>query len=202
MTTRPIARKTFNLTIDDVKRDWNKPPNLVSFVRLLLIVPTCVFLLQPSALGWAGFVLFVVAAATDKLDGMLAQRNNGRWTTKLGKTIDPFIDKALVLSAFITAAVRCDEQLRVAVIVVTVAIIGREVVVAIVKSKQPVKSAAQAGRFSMVVQSIAVAALLLPSVFDWQTELVKALLWIALGASLCSGWAYWAEWRSIRRTTQ
>ena len=43
--------------------------------------------------------IFIVAAVTDILDGMLARRWN--LTTDFGRIADPFVDKIIILGAFI-----------------------------------------------------------------------------------------------------
>ncbi len=48
-------------------------------------------------------MLFAVAAASDILDGYLAKTFG--WTSELGKFLDPFADKLLLVSVFITLAV-------------------------------------------------------------------------------------------------
>lgn len=183
-----------NLSWADIQRDWKSPPNIVSYLRLALVIPVCWLVLTPGLTGWIGFCLFVVAVATDKLDGWLAKRNDGRWITKLGKVIDSYADKILIGSTLIAVIARTTDS-RLSVVVATAVIAVREVVVVYVKTRQPVKSAAEAGRFSMVAQSIAVALLVLPPVFNEQGGVAMAVLWLAVGASLCSGWVYVAEWR-------
>src|SRR6185295_11515364 len=45
------------------------------------------------------FVLFVIAAVTDYLDGYLARKHNQ--VTSFGRILDPFVDKILVGGAFV-----------------------------------------------------------------------------------------------------
>lgn len=75
-------------------------PNAITLARLVL---TGVFILAVSFGGtvWSGVALgaFVVAAATDWLDGFLARKLN--LVTSLGKLLDPIADKVLVTSAFV-----------------------------------------------------------------------------------------------------
>jgi len=68
-------------------------PNLLSLARLLL-VPCFLF---ASMRGWfvTAFVLFVVAAVTDSLDGMIARRWNMR--SRIGALLDPVADKTLMV---------------------------------------------------------------------------------------------------------
>ena len=73
-------------------------PNLITFGRLLT-VPITVYLLMQSAF-LSAFILFLVAGASDALDGYLAKRNNQ--TTELGTILDPLADKALLVGVYVT----------------------------------------------------------------------------------------------------
>lgn len=75
-------------------------PNLICIVRLGLIWPVATALAAgkfPLALG-----LFMLAGASDGLDGYLAKRFN--WTSELGKFLDPLADKLLLVTVFIESA--------------------------------------------------------------------------------------------------
>lgn len=182
------------------KRDLIAPPNLFTYFRGLLTLPVCLLMLQPGALGWWGFSLFALAVTTDKVDGWLAKRNNGRWTTNWGKLVDPIVDKLLVLAVLGRAIYLADGTLRTHLIIILTGLALRELVVGMVKARQPVRSAAEGGRFSMVVQSLAVALLVLPPIDGWdrQSLFTVLMLYGALGASLCSGWLYVVEWWALR----
>jgi CDP-diacylglycerol--glycerol-3-phosphate 3-phosphatidyltransferase len=56
-----------------------------------------------EAFRWAAVTVFVVAAASDVLDGFIARRFNQK--SHLGAVLDPIADKALVLTALITLTV-------------------------------------------------------------------------------------------------
>lgn len=72
-------------------------PNLLSVIRLLL-VPLFVFLFM-SGYVVPAVVVFVVAGATDVVDGYIARKFD--CTSTLGKILDPLADKFLQLSAFV-----------------------------------------------------------------------------------------------------
>lgn len=75
-------------------------PNKLTMLRILLI-PVCLLL---WALGQPVFsaAVFVLAAATDFLDGYIARKHN--LITVFGKFADPVADKLLVLTALIFLA--------------------------------------------------------------------------------------------------
>jgi cardiolipin synthase (CMP-forming) len=52
---------------------------------------------------WAAIAIFVVAAASDGIDGYIARRYNQR--SRLGVTLDPIADKGLLLAGIITLSI-------------------------------------------------------------------------------------------------
>ena len=82
-------------------------PNQITIGRLFLaiifiLLLACFDVRQREEGLWmldAAFVLFVVAAATDWLDGYLARKQNQ--VTSFGRILDPFVDKILVIGAFV-----------------------------------------------------------------------------------------------------
>ena len=75
-------------------------PNLICVLRMALTVPI-VLLLAEGRFGYT-LALFVLAAASDALDGYLAKTFG--WTSDVGKWLDPLADKMLLVSVFITLA--------------------------------------------------------------------------------------------------
>jgi len=81
-------------------------PNRISIIRLLLIVPFVILMLNYQAWGdWArlaALASFVVMGLSDFIDGQLARRLNER--TRLGAILDPLADKSLVIASVILLA--------------------------------------------------------------------------------------------------
>ncbi|HYM26955.1 MAG TPA: CDP-alcohol phosphatidyltransferase family protein [Steroidobacteraceae bacterium] len=75
-------------------------PNLICVLRLALIWPVLATLHAGQYL--AALALFIAAAVSDGLDGYLAKRF--RWTSELGKFLDPLADKLLLMAVFIECA--------------------------------------------------------------------------------------------------
>lgn len=72
-------------------------PNLLSFARIPLAVVLFVCVVHEQWL--AGLIVFLVAAATDWLDGWWARKYGP--LTLVGRNLDPLADKILVCGAFI-----------------------------------------------------------------------------------------------------
>lgn len=77
-------------------------PNKLTLLRMIMVPFFVVFMLTGwggEASKWISLAIFVVASATDWLDGYLARRDN--LVTNFGKFMDPLADKLLVCSAMI-----------------------------------------------------------------------------------------------------
>jgi len=72
-------------------------PNLITLLRLLLIVPVAVSLLKGNFT--AALTLFAICSFSDGLDGYLARRFN--WASHFGAMLDPIADKLLLIVTFI-----------------------------------------------------------------------------------------------------
>lgn len=76
-------------------------PNVISFVRLLLVPVYLVLLFNGYRVE--SLVVFVIAAASDFVDGQVARRTNQ--VSKLGKLLDPAIDTILMFTGVIGVVV-------------------------------------------------------------------------------------------------
>ncbi|MCA9295700.1 MAG: CDP-alcohol phosphatidyltransferase family protein, partial [Phycisphaerales bacterium] len=83
-------------------------PNAITVARLVhaagFFATLNVYRYPDRHAAWAvaAVVLFILAAATDALDGYLARR----WdvTSTFGRIMDPFVDKVLIIGAFVYLA--------------------------------------------------------------------------------------------------
>lgn len=134
--------------------------------------------------------LFILASATDKLDGHIARKYNQ--ITNLGKLLDPLADKLLISAALILMV---GEQMIYSWIAVV--IIGREIIITgirIVASSQKIAlQADQFGKIKMVFQVVAISAVLLnhrPLSFLTAIPVDQILMYVALVLTILSGANY------------
>ena len=88
-----------------LKRLLNLPNQLTSLRLLLSVV---LFFLIAWKWYVPAFVLFVIAAGTDWLDGYYARKYGE--VTRLGRILDPFADKVILCGTFILLAATADLQ--------------------------------------------------------------------------------------------
>ena len=72
-------------------------PNILTLGRFLLV--PCFLYASMRGMYLAAFVIFVTAAVTDVLDGMIARKLNLR--SRLGALLDPAADKVLMVCGFV-----------------------------------------------------------------------------------------------------
>lgn len=78
-------------------------PNLLTLLRIFLVPLFVVLLFQGGILaGYLSFLVFIIASLTDYYDGYLARKTGT--VTRFGRFMDPFADKVLTSSAFISFA--------------------------------------------------------------------------------------------------
>lgn len=178
------------------RENWVNAPNLITISRLVLAVFlfALISLWRDDACGIAAGILFAIAVLTDALDGYLARKY--QLITQLGRILDPFADKVIVLGTFIFLLERAPLSGVNAAMVVTV--LGRELLVTGLRSflEQHGKdfSANLIGKVKMVVQSVAltVSLLSLSAMFHTPTIVIirDVLLWSAVAITVYSGWVY------------
>ena len=154
-------------------------PNKLTVLRVCM-VPVFVFLMLWDGLGDAGkyaaVAIFILASATDYLDGYLARKNN--LVTDFGKFMDPIADKLLVCSAMICLVEK--DALAAWIVII---IIGREFIISgfrlVASDKGTVIAASYWGKFKTVFQMVMVILLILDlgGIFDTIAQIV---IWIAL----------------------
>jgi CDP-diacylglycerol--glycerol-3-phosphate 3-phosphatidyltransferase len=87
---------------------WLTAANQITLLRIILIIPFILFMVDANSSSLAGYyryialAIFIVMALSDALDGYLARAKNQ--ATRLGAFLDPMADKLLIISACILLA--------------------------------------------------------------------------------------------------
>ncbi|WP_433202441.1 CDP-diacylglycerol--glycerol-3-phosphate 3-phosphatidyltransferase [Nocardia sp. CA-107356] len=194
---------------DDVDRRWGEPgvrtgfvptaaepvvplmniANVLTMLRIAL-VPLFVLALFASGghqTGWriAAAALFGIAAITDRFDGQLARKYG--LVTDFGKLADPIADKALIGSAVIGLSVLGDLAWWI-----TLVICGREIGITLLRLavvRRGVIPAGRGGKLKTLVQSVAIAVLLLPLHGGLATA-GMTLMYVAVALTVATGLDY------------
>lgn len=190
-------------------------PNKITIVRIFLIPFVVIFLLANFDIGEVivsdeiityseiiATIIFIIAAATDGIDGYIARSRN--LVTNLGKFLDPLADKLLVTAALISLV----EMDRLAAWIVIV-IISREFAVTglrlIAVGEGEVIAASKLGKLKTVTQIIAIILLMLnnfPFVYlDISVDVF--FVWLAVIITIVSGVEYFVKnWHIIKSGTE
>ena len=137
-------------------------PNTITIVRILM-APVFLWMLlvdggADGPLRWWAAVLFIVAIATDGIDGWIARRYE--IVTDLGKLLDPIADKVLTGFAFIGLSILGELPWWI-----TIVVLIREVGITVhrlVVASDHVVAAAWMGKLKTLAQAVALSLALLP----------------------------------------
>lgn len=187
----------------EVSNDVWTIPNIISLIRL--IMSFVVFLLIYLGGMWVtATVLFVIAVATDALDGYIARKYNQ--ISVLGRIFDPFVDKIIIGGCFIFLQQHDSSGICPWL---TLVIIGREMSITVLRGyleKEGIDFSAQwSGKIKMILQSVAIPFCMISVPMD-QTEYTAFLiardviLYGAILVTIYSGIEYMMRgWKEIKK---
>jgi CDP-diacylglycerol--glycerol-3-phosphate 3-phosphatidyltransferase len=166
-------------------------PNALSLFRIFL-VPFLVVVLLTKFDGReiVALAIFLIATATDFLDGYLARRRGQ--ITKLGTLLDPIADKLLISAAFISLV-----EVGLVPAWMVVVVVAREFAVtglrSIAASEGLVIPASNWGKTKMATQITTISLLILSERFRWLEQPSKIALWAVVVVAIISGTEYFAR---------
>ena len=196
-------------------------PNMLTVSRLVLSVIFFVMLALAPGVGHAddearrstvylniATLIYVIAAGTDFLDGYLARRWNV--VTVFGRVVDPFVDKILVLGAFIyfagPAFIGGNPPVSLTGVspTIVVVLLARELLVttlrSVAESGGTSYGAAWTGKLKMVLQCVTIFVVLVyvnyrPLLLQVDGEFVARMVrdscvWITVAVTVLSAWTY------------
>jgi CDP-diacylglycerol--glycerol-3-phosphate 3-phosphatidyltransferase len=176
--------------------------NIITVVRILL-APVFIWLLladdhEFGLLRYLAAGLFVLAIATDSLDGHLARGRN--LITDVGIILDPIADKVLIGGALVTLSILGDLPWWV-----TIIILVREFGITIFRFavlSKVVIPASRGGKLKTVVQAVALSLFLVaPWTFlgQWAAWVSWAVMIVAFVLTVYTGIEYlYQAWRANR----
>lgn len=177
--------------------------NIITVVRILL-APLFIWLLlqddgELGALRFVATALFIVAIATDSLDGYLARGRN--LITEVGIILDPIADKVLIGGALVALSILGELPWWI-----TVVILVREFGITVFRFavlSTRVIPASRGGKLKTIVQAVAIS-LFLAHLQSFLDPWIGWVSWVAMVAALLltvsTGVEYlWQAWRQNRR---
>lgn len=167
-------------------------PNIISVARILLVGPItwCLLNGEFTLAIW----LFLLAGASDGLDGFLAKRFG--WSSRLGGILDALADKFLLVSTFV-----CLWWLGIFPWWLVLSVLARDLLIVIgatiynfrIETVQPEPTLIS--KLNTVLQialaAVGVAALGFTGIPGW---VVETLIWAVMVTILLSGTGYVREW--------
>jgi len=178
-------------------------PNSLTILRIFFIPLLVVVLLtrEPNVIFWGvpinfavwGALILLAAAATDWADGFYARRNEQ--VTTLGILLDPIADKLLISAAFISMV-----EMHLVSSWMVVVIICREITVLGLRNIASAEGftipASALGKTKMVLQVLAVCALILGEKHVAIGLLGKILVWLMVASAILSAFQYFLSFWS------
>src|SRR5438477_5333133 len=180
-------------------------PNSLTLLRIFFVPVLIVILLTRSPtvemFGFTihfevwGVLILLLAAATDWADGYLARRR--LQVTTLGILLDPIADKLLISAAFISLV-----QMQLVAGWMVVIIIGREITVLGLRNIASAEGftipASALGKTKMVLQVIAVCAVILGAKHSEVRPLGTILVWLVVMSAVASAVQYFSKfWNHV-----
>ena len=155
--------------------------NIITVARILL-TPAFIYLvlLDDGLLGvwrWVASALFIIAIATDGVDGFLARTRN--LVTKSGIVLDPIADKVLIGGALVALALVGELPWWVVSVVLV-----REIGITVyrfVNLRNRVIPASRGGKLKTILQAITVSSWLVPT-WVFLGMWVGFVNWVLMGA--------------------
>jgi cardiolipin synthase len=167
-------------------------PNIISFLRLLAIMPV-VYLLLKQEFEWA-LALFVVAGLSDGLDGFLAKHYG--WQSRLGGILDPLADKTLLVASFLVLG-----TMSLIPVWLVVAAISRDLIIVggatlyNYRVEELEAAPTLVSKLNTVLQILLVVAVMADAgPFPLPDSMIELLVWACLATVLVSGIQYVWIW--------
>ena len=166
-------------------------PNLISILRIFLVVPIAYYLWNQNYS--IALLLFLIGGLSDGLDGFLARRYH--WETDLGVILDPMGDKLMMLTAYLFLGWH---SLLAWWLVSLVIFRDLIIVFGTLLYRKFIGEAKLKPLFisklNTVFQIVLVLLIMLSQVITFKPIIVDSFLWMVVVTTVMSGYAYIDEW--------
>ena len=180
-------------------------PNRLTITRIILVPAYMIFIMLPSLSFFAetknidtwcriiAAALFLIAAITDLLDGIIARRGN--LMTDFGALMDPLADKFMVIGALLAITASYD-GVRIIAVWVTAIVFFRELAVTSLRliantSDGTVIAASKGGKIKTVLQCVCIMTIILEPIVLTQSLNTPAYLFsYIMMALMCANTIY------------
>jgi cardiolipin synthase len=169
-------------------------PNTISVIRLLLVVPIAMSMLEGNYLQ--SLSLFLIAGLSDGVDGYLARRFG--WVSAFGKIIDPLADKLLMLVTTIVLAVLGHFPIMVLLLMIAkdLTIVGGVLVYTVIVGFPKIRPLF-IGKITTTLQLLLLGYILVTLIVTnmaFLPALTPILIWLIVLVTLLDGCAYIWVW--------
>lgn len=167
-------------------------PNAITVLRAVLVAPFVLALLNGRTTF--ALVVFLVAGASDGLDGYLAKRYG--WQSRAGAILDPLADKLLLVSAYLTLA-----WVGLLPSWLAAAVVARDVIIVLGAISYHAAIApydlrpSASSKLNTLAQLMLVVLVVVDS--GWRalpTPLISAMVYVVLVTTVWSGLGYVVTW--------
>ena len=166
-------------------------PNLISILRIVLVVPITIYLWQGNYL--TALILFLIGGLSDGIDGFVARRFG--WETELGVILDPMGDKLMMLSAYLLLG--WHELLPwwfVSLVVFRdfMIVVGSLLYRHFIAEEKPMPLFIS--KLNTVFQILLVLLIMFSQVVNLSAIIIDSVFWLVAITTIFSGYAYVSEW--------
>lgn len=180
-------------------------PNSLTLLRIFFVPVLVAVLVQENVAlqvsgillthEWLALAIFLVAAATDLLDGYLARR--WKQVTTIGTLLDPIADKLLVSAALVSLV-----QIRTLPGWMAVLVIGREFAVSGLRSIAAAEGytikASDLGKTKMVSQVLAISCMMVSIRHPFMVWPSMLMMWAVVFFAILSAISYFRKfWHKV-----
>jgi len=168
-------------------KDWYTIPNILSYIRIVLIPCFILSYRQAGRYGKAGdytvpALIIVVSGITDVLDGIIARKFNQ--ITELGKVLDPIADKLTQFTILITLMAHYRYMWILTVLFVVKELFMGISGLVLIHRKSQVNGAKWFGKLSTAVfYSCMILLIAFPAMDPLMIEMLSLLICVVLGFS-------------------